>query len=212
MKNSKVPVTKIADVLETHEQIDLFGDDMYDEKASAYDFYDINDRRLCLWGHKPVHARLGLSWPYGLVSSRHISDDDATDEFSADRLCFCSRCKKIFCAHFFKAEDVKKYVVSIDEFQVKTYTVCTCSICKVRLWTSESCWRQASDEAYKLIAEEWLNIKGTDYYTARLGSGYHCELPMYTSRLLALRGLDYARCEVRKLLSAKDIGVIVNGY
>ena len=203
---------KFDELLETHELVDSFTDKLYDVKISTTDFFSINERRLCLFGHKPVHGRLGLHWPYGLMTSKFISDDDATTDLSADRMCFCARCKKIFCAHFFRKEDVKKYFVAIDEFQVRTYKVCTCQVCKVRLWTSESTLYQPSEEAFKLIAEEWFNIRGSDYYKADIGSGYRCELPMHVSRLIARYDMDYARCEVKKLLSANDIGVIVDGY
>lgn len=143
--------------------------------------YRFENHKLCLFGHTWIHASL---WTGSNISPAY----------------FCKRCKKVKCAH--RLGDEQMYAIGKpDDFYVRQYHIGRCSRCNLRLLT-HGCGvcrpnPRAAEIIHEIAAEMGIDMR-------RVGSGFHCELPVQVSRELQ-KSEEAARRYVRSVMQRREV-------
>ncbi len=108
---------------------------------------------------------------------------------------FCRRCKVVDCVHKFETETIR-----LDEttYSHTEHVVGTCIRCHKRIYLFGTTCCHASQRGVELVHEVAL-VTGHDM--ERLGSGFHCDLPVSISAIIDASGEDVARRELERVFA-----------
>ena len=166
-----------------------------DEEVSSY-ILDINKRRgswRCPFqGHDWINAT--LRWDRAIDDRSHWSVHIQEPDNGAS-MRFCRRCKVIDCVHLFEDETLR-----LDEttYSYSEYLVGTCKRCHKRIlrsgWTVCTPTQRAIELVHEVAREAGTNME-------RVGSGFHCDLPVSISKIIDASGEEVAREELKRVFA-----------